>query len=1170
MFLDDIVSPLNELSKDQLKNYIRANAADAVQRTSSDSFKSGAAGDQYNKSAFDTPVDRKRERGMDRALNKLAREDAFHSDEVGNSWSDGQGQWSSGDNQISSGNNPMGFGEGYQDFNKVEPYEVCLAGKCVKTFDYYEDARRFHDNWKKKLYSQGEQAKADKITLNPVMKEQGVAEGEGGLGQTAGIGINGKQFNFSIKDLIAKAQNYPVKKLNPQLFVKQLADRHEDPKQTAARAQAADLQYPIIVVQDGNTLMIADGTHRAQKAIMNKLPSINARVIPVKDMDEFSQQGVAEGAGNNLQTIIKSFVDSPSGQKYKKYDCKTITRVFVHWAEQNKIPAQVISLAPPSAEFIKKNPQFKGKSGQGDGHIMPVVDGNAIDFTVRQFGINRPFENPLVTSTNSLPAVYGRFGYFTDKPEWFLGGKSHWMGPLSSIPNKIFNQNFSDEMLEQGVAEGSENNNPIANKIFFARSNKAPEGWSYDHVGFITQDGKQIQMSGHKGNDVYVTNDVTDDPEFPKQNIKIVSLSKPVSVPTTNSVGAENCGTFVANVLQANGIKGIDTQKIYSVFKKPQEQGVAEMDKSQRPPSRHGDYALGAKGTTVKPATPKKVVKDLTKVLDKAFDRTAEPEPSGVYKKNEFDIKEAGSPAQQAAIAIAMKKASKKPEQVDELSVDTLKSYADKRGAQVAAMRADNPEPAPGSPEWVQQAVPAQQVNLAKRKIARKERQAGVAEGGYSRYDNNRTGFGKRPREDDEYHVPDPVETEYNIKVNGQVINDKPFANRAAAVTWAKQAVADGKLDPKNAKLSPINQVSEISNDKLAQYKTAAGADASAADKRGDYERGNKRFKGIVKATIKQGENDLDRTKQPEPSGVYKKNEFDIGEGLSVASSKDYQQVPSYKNYNIYVSKKPFGNTGRHIAYSQIGRDEIKDNGPSREEAVQAIRDKIDFLLNAQKKVTGSSTIDFNVKFATDILHDPKQTFYAKLENIEGQSKLVIAGDQILAEPEFIKELGFKKSSLRKRPDEEGRSTPLPGVPLTAKGLRAGDWIANGRYLVGNEHQDEYGNRVFDLTYHSTAHTKSDKMRISQPAFTLGTNREVDEGAMKDAYTDNQDAVYSALTRRVLGTPAGHFLIKTYGLDRVMDAMQEVADFHGDVEEIGSSDVSAYMRQLQRTLESNR
>jgi hypothetical protein len=131
-------------------------------------------------------------------------------------------------------------------------------------------------------------------------------------------------------------------------------------------------------------------------------------------------------------------------------------------------------------------------------------------------------------------------------------------------------------MKKQGVAEGLENNNTTAQKIFFARSDKAPKGWSYDHVGFITQDGRQIQMSGHKGNDVYVTNDVTDDPEFPKQNIKIVSLSKPVSVPLTNSVGAENCGTFVANVLQANGIKGIDTQKIYSVFKQPQKQGVAE------------------------------------------------------------------------------------------------------------------------------------------------------------------------------------------------------------------------------------------------------------------------------------------------------------------------------------------------------------------------------------------------------------------------------------------------------------------------------------------------------------------------------------------------------------------------------------------------------------------
>jgi hypothetical protein len=61
--------------------------------------------------------------------------------------------------------------EGFQDFNKVEPYAVCLAGKPVKKFDYYEDARRFHDNWKKKLYREGNKEKADKITLMPIMDE---------------------------------------------------------------------------------------------------------------------------------------------------------------------------------------------------------------------------------------------------------------------------------------------------------------------------------------------------------------------------------------------------------------------------------------------------------------------------------------------------------------------------------------------------------------------------------------------------------------------------------------------------------------------------------------------------------------------------------------------------------------------------------------------------------------------------------------------------------------------------------------------------------------------------------------------------------------------------------------------------------------------------------------
>lgn len=66
------------------------------------------------------------------------------------------------------------------------------------------------------------------------------------------------------------------------------------------------------------------------------------------------------------------------------------------------------------------------------------------------------------------------------------------------------------------------------------------------------------------------------------------------------------------------------------------------------------------------------------------------------------------------------------------------------------------------------------------------------------------------------------------------------------------------------------SELNEISNELLAKYKTAASTDASKADKESNFEKGNKRFSGIVSATKKQFAND-------------KKKEFvndrDMGEG---------------------------------------------------------------------------------------------------------------------------------------------------------------------------------------------------------------------------------------------------------------------------------------------------
>jgi hypothetical protein len=56
--------------------------------------------------------------------------------------------------------------------------------------------------------------------------------------------------------------------------------------------------------------------------------------------------------------------------------------------------------------------------------------------------------------------------------------------------------------------------------------------------------------------------------------------------------------------------------------------------------------------------------------------------------------------------------------------------------------------------------------------------------------------------------------------------------------------------------------ISELSTDALARYKKAAGADAKKSDAEGNYARGDKRFKGINKATNKQFDNDLKKHKE--------------------------------------------------------------------------------------------------------------------------------------------------------------------------------------------------------------------------------------------------------------------------------------------------------------------
>lgn len=86
----------------------------------------------------------------------------------------------------------------------------------------------------------------------------------------------------------------------------------------------------------------------------------------------------------------------------------------------------------------------------------------------------------------------------------------------------------------------------------------------------------------------------------------------------------------------------------------------------------------------------------------------------------------------------------------------------------------------------------------------------------------------------------------------------------------------------------PELQLSELTTNLLARYKKASGADASKADKAGNFERGNKRFRGIIKATIKQFDNDLKKHKKPVSEELYDSEKED----KSVAT---YGKKPKFK-----------------------------------------------------------------------------------------------------------------------------------------------------------------------------------------------------------------------------------------------------------------------------------
>ena len=155
------------------------------------------------------------------------------------------------------------------------------------------------------------------------------------------------------------------------------------------------------------------------------------------------------------------------------------------------------------------------------------------------------------------------------------------------------------------------------------------------------------------------------------------------------------------------------------------------------------------------------------------------------------------------------------------------------------------------------------------------------------------------------------IELKKESKPRNFVAKNASLAGKAGQHKDKKKAEKQGDVKHKKELATMESILSELSTEKLAQYKKAAGADAKKADADGNYSRGNKRFKGINQATNKQFDNDAKKgvAEGSEFEGAYDKGYSDGYDGkgynspFPVGSDQDDEYEDGYSSGRLDYDK---------------------------------------------------------------------------------------------------------------------------------------------------------------------------------------------------------------------------------------------------------------------------
>ena len=226
-------------------------------------------------------------------------------------------------------------------------------------------------------------------------------------------------------------------------------------------------------------------------------------------------------------------------------------------------------------------------------------------------------------------------------------------------------------------------------------------------------------------------------------------------------------------------------------------------------------------------------------------------------------------------------------------------------------------------------------------------------------YDSSRTGFGRREREDDEYHNGGDYDPEfernkqetymYNIKVNGEIVNDEPFFGRSAALAWAKEQIAAGKLDAKNSVLSPVHESAPptAKGERMVKHiKKGYADDGKLTDKE----------KSIAYATAWKAHNKNESIEQT-GDDMRNLNEGEIQQASAIVTAKTMvdrvgrwiEELSGMENDTLLT----LGDSIRDEMGQEAAKNFISACAPAIQQALQNLKDTREALSTSVRALTG-------------------------------------------------------------------------------------------------------------------------------------------------------------------------------------------------------------------------